>query len=48
MSRSKIEQDIAVVGQLAALRRREPTIAVVSDPARTKKRRVCPRQYTVF
>jgi len=27
---SKTEQDIAVLGQLAALRRQEPTIAVVS------------------
>ena len=33
---SKTERDIAILGQLAALRRREPTIAVVSDPARIK------------
>ena len=45
---SKNELDIAVLGQLAALRRREPTLALVSDTARTKKRRVCQRPYTVF
>ena len=33
---SKGELDIAILGQLAALRRREPTIATVSDQGREK------------
>ena len=45
---SAAELDIAILGQLAALRRREPTIPMVSDPTREKKRRVSPRAYTVF
>ena len=39
---------MAILGQLAALRRREATIEAVSDTNRKKKRRVCARSYTVF
>lgn len=45
---SNAELDMVILGQLAALRRREPTIAMVSDQDREKKRRVTPRPYTVF
>jgi len=39
---SKAELDMAVLGQLSALCRREPVIAAVCDLGRNKKRRVCP------
>ena len=45
---SKAELDMAVLGQLSALCRREPVIAAVCDLGRNKKRRVCHRPYTVF
>ena len=45
---SKDELDMAVLGELAALRRREPTISIVSDFDRQKKRRITPRPYTAF
>ena len=45
---SEVELDMAIMGQLAALRRREPAITAVSDTDRNKKRRVCTRPYTVF
>ena len=45
---SKGELDIAILGQLTALRRREPTIATVSDQGRDKKRRITLRPYTAF
>lgn len=37
MERSRVDLDIAILGQLAALQRREPTIAIVSDQAHEKK-----------
>ena len=45
---SKPEIDMAILGQLAALHRREATIEAVSDTNRKKKRRVCARSYTVL
>ena len=45
---SKPEIDMAILGQPAALRRREATIEAVSGTNRKKKQRVSARSYTVF